>query len=493
MPRTKFPDSVKKQAVPDRFNLTPTTSIDELGVAGAKISSGFVHDEFLVSLIGRNGRRVYRQMRDNDATVGAVVFAVEMLLRAVEWNVSISDEVIDTPEAEDSIEFLEGVLFDDMSHTWDDFISTVLSFLQFGWQYTEVIYKLRMGPDNADPSKRSIFEDGAIGIRKLADRSQETLDRWEVDERGNVKGMWQEPPNGGSSVTFIPIEKALLFRPHQHKGSPEGRSILRNAYRPWFFLKNIQEIESIAIERELNGLPVIYIPNEILTSTDDNMKQIVQSYIKMVRDIKFNEQGGVVLPSNPFMDQEGNPVNLRQVELQLLNAQGTRAIDTDKTVLRYQQDIARTILADFIMLGAGDRGSFALSNSKTELFARALEGWLESIATTVNRHMVPRLWQLNGFDMEYMPYLVPGKVAPEDLDRLGTFVQRLAQAGAPLFPDDDLENSLRDAAGLPEKSISDDLIELTGGSIATQDDSGRQSPTQDAGATEEPVVEEEQE
>lgn len=449
--------------------------LEILGVEGAKISSGFVHDEFLTKLQGERGRRVFREMRDNDAVASAILFAVEMLLRSVEWTVS-SD--IDDPEG---VDFLYSIK-DDMSHTWSDFIGNVLTMLTYGWQYTEVVYKRRVGPMESDPRRRSKYTDGKIGIRKLADRSQETLNRWEIDEKdGSVLGMWQDRPNGGGGTIFIPINRALLFRPHMHKGSPEGRSVLRGAYRSWFFVKNIQEIEAIAIERELNGLPVVYIPNEILNGTSDEAKAAVATYTKMVRDIKFNEQGGVVLPSDPFYDMEGKPINIRQVELTLLNAKGSRAIDTDKVVKRYQGDIARTILADFIMLGQGDRGSFALSRSKIDLFATALEGWLGAVAETCNRHLIPNLWRLNGLPLENLPYYVPGKVAPEDIKELGDYIESLSRSGI-VVTDTETENHLRDVAGLPEAQPLEDEEMNT---IPAEDNPVVPENPEDSGALEE--------
>lgn len=439
----------------------------ELGVAGAKISHGFVYDEFLIKLIGDKGRKIYRQMRDNDAIVSAILFAVEMLLRAVDWRIE-SDEELDEDAldqaigegiprtAEEAVKWVEYCFFKDMSHTFDEFVAIILSMLQYGWQYTEVVYKRRVGPDVNDGSQRSNYTDGLIGIRKLADRSQETLDRWEIDDTGGIAGLWQQPPLGGV-VRFIPISKALLFRPHPFKGSPEGRSVLRASYRSWYFLKNLQEIEAIAIERELNGLPVVYIPNAVLNGEDNASKAATEKYKQMVRDIKFNEQGGVVLPSDLYQDQDGKYTSEQQVKLELLNAGGTRAIDIGKTIIRYQQDIARTILADFIMLGAGDKGSFALSKDKTKMFTRALSGWLETIATTVNRHLIPKLWSMNAFDRSIMPRLAPGNIDPVDLDQLSTFIERLSRAGAPLFPDDSLENELRELGGLPEKTAEEGL------------------------------------
>lgn len=485
--RTKYPNNnINKQApVSDSAGgheiNTPYSPSDEMGVAGTKISSGFVHDEFVRQLQGENGRRIYRQMKDNDSTIGAILFAIEMLIRAVKWTVEFDDDKLDEETAasleldkykegtqvvspgkinniESSIQFVESVLFEDMDITFPNFIAIVLSMLTYGWQYTEMVFKLRLGPDQVDETKRSNFNDGLIGIRKLADRSQETLDRWNIDENGRVYGMWQNPPVGGTT-RYIPIEKSLHFTTHPNKDNPEGRSVLRNAYRSWYFLKNIQEIEAIGIERELNGLPVVYIPNDILNGTDPQDIASKNSYVKMVRDIKFNEQGGVVLPSDPYFDEEGKPTNIRKVELKLLSSEGTRAIDIGKTILEYKTDIARSVLAEFIMLGTTASGSRSLGETKVKLFLGGLQGWLDSIAATINRQLIPTLWKLNGFDRNLMPYLSPGKVTPDNLSELGEFIKAMGAVGI-FLADEDTENKLRNVAGLPNKSLDDEGVVL---------------------------------
>jgi hypothetical protein len=42
-------------------------------------------------------------------------------------------------------------------------------------------------------------------------------------------------------TTVIPIEKSLLFRTSIAKGNPEGVSLLRTAYRSWYFKKRLEE------------------------------------------------------------------------------------------------------------------------------------------------------------------------------------------------------------------------------------------------------------
>lgn len=60
-------------------------------------------------------------------------------------------------------------------------------------------------------------------------------------------------------------------------------------------------------------------------------------------------------------------------EAELLSTGGTRQFDTNAIINRYDAKIAQTVMADFIMLGHEQTGSFALSEDKTELFAVALD------------------------------------------------------------------------------------------------------------------------
>lgn len=411
---------------------------EEVGVSGVTIQSGLVLDEFLPELRGDRGRKMYREMADNDAVIGAILYAIDMILRSADWMVEAPEDAV-PEEAEQYVQFLESVLFEDMSHTWEDTISEILSFLVYGWSYFETVYKKRA--------------DGYWGVRKLAPRAQLSLDKWEMDEEGGIAGMWQYPPNGGAAI-FIPIEKSLLFRTRSAGGNPEGRSVLRNAYKSYHILKNIQMIEAIGIERELAGLPVVRIPAAIINGAsngDTNAQAQLAAYKQVARDLKFNDQGALIIPSDTFKDPDGKPSGEKMVDIELMSSSGSRAIDTGATIRRYQSDIAMTVMADFILLGLQGTGSFALSENKTDMFTQSLQSYLNNIASVFNAFLVPRLWAMNGFKKEVMPHLRPGSIRPVDLAELGEYVNRLAGAGMPLFPDDRLSNYLRDKAGLPEE------------------------------------------
>ncbi|MBV5325512.1 MAG: hypothetical protein J0626_09750, partial [Rhodospirillaceae bacterium] len=275
---------------------------------------------------------------------------------------------------------------------------------------------------------------------------QNALDR--VD--GGLAGFVQSAPRMvmGAICTEqveIPISKALLFRTVSRKNNPEGKSILRSAYRPWFFKKRLEEGEAIGLWRNLTGLPIAYIPAKFMDPHATPVeKQVLASIQKLVRDTVIDEQAGVILPGD--RDEKGN----RLFELSLLSTGTHSKVDARSAINAYNAQIAMTVLADFVMLGAQSKnGSFALSVNKTDLFTTALQTWVNSIAAVLNRYLLPPIWEMNGFDPKLMPKFKPGTVAQIDMAALGDLIQKMAGAGATLFPDKDLEDSIRNAAGLP--------------------------------------------
>ena len=335
----------------------------------------------------------------------------------------------------------------DMSSSWEDLVSEILSMLTYGWSYHEIVYKKRNGAKTGEGS-RSKYDDGLIGWRKMPIRAQETRMEWKFDDNGGIRGMVQSASPLYQSI-LIPIEKSLLFRTTSSKNNPEGRSILRNAYRPWYFKKRIEEIEAIGVERDLAGFPIMYVDPDIMRDDAAGWKQtIFQDYKDAIVNIRRDQQEGMILPSIY------NDAGQQLYRLELLSAGGSRSFDTNTIITRYDQRIATTVLADFILLGQSANGSYALSSDKTNLFSISLRCWMETIRSTMNDHAIYRLFEINGFKTEKLPTIEYGDVETPDLGTLGNYIQVLAGAGVPLFPDDNLENYLRGLASLPEKRES---------------------------------------
>ena len=426
--------------------LSETEAKKILGVAGDNTYNGQIRaDEFLPELRGKKAIRKYREMRDNDSTIGAVMYATEQVLRDVDLKVMPAN---DSTEAKEEAEFVKSVL-DDMDHTLDDHIAESLSNLSYGFAWFEVIYKRRNGPTERSDKKRSKYTDGRMGVRKIAIRAPWTISRFDVDQQtGDVKGIYQDG-SGYNNSNYIPTRKSLYYRTTTINGDPAGRSILRNAYTSYEYVNNLQSIEAIAVERELAGIPVARIPAEYL-SGDATASQsgFVNNLQSILRDVKFNEQGYIILPSDTYPDKDGAPTNQKLVDVELMSSSGSRNIDIDPIVRRYQHDIARSVLSEFLMLGGGNTGSYALSKSKTDLFLRALESYIQAIVDVLNKQLVERLWELNGLNYDMMPTIVAGDVAPHDLREIAAFLRNLNGADINVSDHPEVIQDLMDIAEL---------------------------------------------
>ncbi len=569
----------------------------EIGSSGLAQYGGFVRDEFLPQLQGDRGLRVYREMYDNDPIVGALVFAIQMLMRKVEWRVeppeaatvdgivaarqkklremllaraqerqaqqmmagagqgvdlapnpsggsgpgqglgipgvlgapataptpsfaapatpptpapafhepikkSAAETVFDDwwatvtkagsgtmaggigaadvgtvpldPETGEPMEFPIGAgildppspeeikamtlavmvetCLHDMDDSWADTISQIITMIVYGFSFHELVYKVRKGYNDDDPQMSSRYNDGMIGWAKFAGRAQETRHRWEFGDHGEVLGMWQlAPPT--YQIRYIPMQKALLFRTTGYKSNPEGRSVLRSAFRHWSMKRRIEEYEAIGIERDLAGLPVITVPHQWMSpwaSPDEKAALAVAKEI--VRNVRNDEQGGLVIPA--ILDPETHQPLFK---FELVGSSSKRAFDTDKVITRYDQRIAMVALVDFILLGHEGVGAKALAEVKANLFTSAIEAWIAAIADVINKDAIPRLMKMNGEDPAMSPRIAFGKMASVSLTEMAGLLTALAGAGADLFPDTQLEDAVRGLAGLPAKAASDSL------------------------------------
>tara|TARA_B100001250_G_scaffold321373_1_gene284403 strand:+ start:5476 stop:6780 length:1305 start_codon:yes stop_codon:yes gene_type:complete len=416
-----------------------STDFMEIGSSGLVQYGGRVEEDFLRQLQGRRGYAIFREMSENHPVVGGILAAIEMLFRSVDWTVTPSDP--NDQRAVEEAEFVAGCM-NDMSISWQDTINNILSMLVYGFSYHEIVYKRRSGLQ--DDGNSSQFNDGRIGWRKLPMRSQDTVYEWNFDHSGGIEGMTQMNPIAGTGPVFIPIEKALLFRTTTKLNNPRGKSILRSAYTSWYYQKRIQTIEAIGIERDLAGLPVAFVPPQLLSDNATSQESAALAEIKkIVRNIRRDEQEGLVFPL--AYDPE---TKQKAYDIQLLTSGGRRQFDTNQIVNRYDQKIAMSLLSDFLLLGHEKVGTQSLSVSKIELFMDSIEAWLAGIADVFNNYGIPRLMKLNGIDEQLSPTLNYSAPRDPDIGILGDYVSKLTSSGA-MLPDDELSDYLRELAGLP--------------------------------------------
>lgn len=382
------------------------------GDTGLARYGGVIQDEPVWRLRGPRWHRVVRAMLHSPVVKG-MLMAVEMLIRQAEWQLDPADD--GGTEAQDTADFVESCRRD-LWTSWDDTLAQVLSFLPYGFSLFEIVLKRRLGPGGRQPSA---FDDGLIGWDDWQPRAQETVTRWRFDRYGRAEAFEQQAPMLSRPVT-IPLSRCLHFRAGGYRGSPEGESVLRAVYVDWDGVNKIQLIEAIGIERDLAGLPVFRIPAGLMDPNGTPAQAAAyESYKTMGVNLRQGDQAVVILPSE--RDDAGN----LQYDLTLLSTGGQRQFDTSAVTTRRTTQMTMALLADWLMVGHGRTGSFALSQSKTALFTKAIAAWLSVIADTINGQAIRPLLRANGIDARLAPTLRPGALDETDLGGTAEFVQKL--------------------------------------------------------------------
>src|SRR6266700_8237204 len=111
----------------------------EIGVSGLRAFPGWVRENPLLELQGRQAAQKYREMGDNSPTIGALLYTFRSTIRKVEWRVVPNDDAQRGP-AQEAADFVESCMHD-MSHTWLELVAENLSALQYGYAPHEIVYK----------------------------------------------------------------------------------------------------------------------------------------------------------------------------------------------------------------------------------------------------------------------------------------------------------------------------------------------------------------
>lgn len=413
-------------------NTNKVVNFKQLGTTGLKRYGPYVYEEFLPELRWPRAGKIYQEMADNDPVIGAILYLAEMLIRGTSWSVEPASTNKEDTEA---AKFLKECM-DDMEMSWPDIISEILSMLTYGFSFHEILYKVRRGPTERSARYRSKYSDGKIGWRNLPVRSQNSLNGW-IFNKDNEAVAFEQLAEPDFKKVIIPFSKGLLFRTRVTRDNPEGKSLLRNAYRPWFFKKHFEEIEGIGIERDLAGFPVLQSPEglDLWNEDDPNMVALRSRAEELVANVRRDSEEGVLLPYG--------------WDLKLLTSGSSRQIDIGTTIERYDNRIAITMLSDVILLG-NKSGSFALADTKQSMLAASLQSQLLNIADVFNTDAVPRLFQANNIvGLTSLPKIVPGQIQTPSLKEVALILRSM---GLKINDDRDLQNYLRRIMNMPELS-----------------------------------------
>lgn len=394
---------------------------EEIGDSGTSIWDGFISDEDYVSeLTGSNALTVYDKMRKSDGVVKAALLACELPIRAANWYI---EPASDDDKDREVADFVSECLFDKMTITWDDFLRQAILMLPFGFSVFEKVFT------NIDFQGKQM-----IGWRKFAPRLQKTILKWKTD--AGEDGIVQTLPVGGKPNVSIPIEKLLIFTHDKEGDNWLGISVLRSAYRPWFFKNHMEKVNAMAFERQGMGIPSGSLPKGYTKADKDKMKTLLMN-------LRANEQAYMIKPADwevEFMDMKAGTLK-----------------DPDESVRRYNREILISVLAQFLDLGSGKSGSRALSADHSSAFHNNLTAVAQGIRDVINKYAIKQLVDLN-YTVAYYPTLEFSNIGMAKYEAVAKAMSSLIQHGA-IKPDPKLEDWLRQLMNAPEKPEEEEVDE----------------------------------
>lgn len=422
----------------------------EMGVSGTPVYAGYVlTPEKSAKLVGQEKYRTYSELLANVSIIAAAVRYFLNIISKPEWSCEAAEQKGTAgDDAKQYADFLQSILMEDMHTPWSRVIRRCGMYRFHGFNVQEWTAKRR--------------EDGKIGFHDIESRPAWTIWRWEVDERGTVTGMWQRDPLTGRELG-LPRGKVMYLVDDTLTDSPEGMGLLRHCFEPGKRLEEYLKQEAFGYLRDLQGIPVGRAPIDDLQQavasgkmTQAQMNQALQSLQDFVTLEKKDKNTGVVLSSTPYIDVNdsgvaftGNP----KWGIELLSGAAPSLPAINEAIVRLNTEIARIIGVEHLLLGADSAGSYALAKEKAQDMYMLANSVIRDIRAQVQHDLVWPLWNLNGFPDEMMPKLKTEDVQPKDVEQISRVLRDMATAGAPLQPDDEIQNSLRDLLGMPHLDL----------------------------------------
>jgi hypothetical protein len=407
----------------------------EIGSLGFRRSGDYVSADFIPQLNGWAGAQTYYEIGENHPLLGGILFAMEMMIRRVQFHITPPDEMAEDEEAKAAAALARRMLFEELDRPWPEVLADIASMFQYGYAPLEITYQVvEEGP-----------EAGELLVRSLDLRAQTSISRFDFEPRSSrVRGLWQQDTSRSDVVeVYIPRAKLAWYRTTPHSGNPTGRSLLRRAFTTYKRIQVIEEAEARAALRAA-GFVLVKVPQQLLSPTaSPQEKRQLAAIIAVAQNVAADRQSAVVLPSDV------NPeTKLPLYEISYVVADGQRSADMSPIIERGDARMAGSILADFMLLGQKAVGTQALSSDKSSLWTAALQGFVDLIAAETQRSVIQPWWRMRGGDPTRCPRMHGDEVQPKHIEEIADTAAALVASGV-LTADDPLEAHIRKRMRLP--------------------------------------------
>lgn len=365
--------------------------------------------------------RAFKEMEDGDVTVDVSMRAVKTpILGASYFMQPFDDKQINL----DIAEFCEFNIFHGTSKPFVLLLDDICRMFNDGWSVLEQVFESREWAPKRSGANRKNY----TMLKKLAPRPALTISRVNYDNNGGPVSIMQNAVQADFSTVEveIPIDQLLVFTVGGVGGDIQGKSLLRTAYQPWYFKKELYKIDAIGHERNHLGIPGWTLP-EGYNQAD------VDTAWKQVTNVRTNEKTGFVEPPGHkfrFEKPQGESQSIMP------------------SIEHHDAHILLNVLGQFLMLGLTGGGGRATSGAHVDMFQKSTRYFADYICGVFNLYLIPKLVAYN-FDTTELPLMKVRNVGEtKDLQMWASAHANMIHEGA-ITVDEDTENYYRENLDMP--------------------------------------------
>lgn len=367
--------------------------------------------------------RIYDQMVVNDATVDVSLRVAKTPVLGAFFYIQPYD---DDPDNLDIAEFANDNLFDGTSQPFLLILEEILRFFDYGFTLLEPVWEMReWSPTRPNANRRKYTM-----LKKLGARHAPTIGDINYDDHGEVVSVIQNAvrANNSTEKVLIPIEKLIPFSFNKTGGNIEGRSILRTAYKHWYYKDNLYKIDAIQKERHAIGVPRAtlapgYTDNDVATAW------------KLVTNLRTNENSGIVQPPSIVVDfakMEGH------------------VVDVIASIEHHEARIMLNVFAEFMLLGLQGAGGRSTAGAQVDIYQKVYRYLANMICDQFNLHLIPKIVGYN-YDTDEFPKMKARNLGEgKDIQLWASAMSSLVTSNV-VTPDFELEQWTREQIDAPLK------------------------------------------
>jgi hypothetical protein len=388
-----------------------TPDLRMIGTTGMSRYGSMFREEYNPTLMGRQGREIYQKMRRSDGQVYGTLRLVKTPILAARWYVAPGGERVKDKKI---AAFIHDALFRLPGMSFPQHLMEVLTMMDFGFSAFEEVWDFTEWRNMRVAYIKNLVQKHALDVEEFL-----------YDDRGEPTGIKMYDPNTDGSEVVIPTDKLLVFTNEREGGDLSGVSVLRPAYKHWFYKENLYKIDAIQKERHGIGIPLITLP--VGFGEDD--KRLAD---EIGRNLRTNEKAHVVLPPN--------------WKIEMLRLEGNLT-DALRSVEHHDMMIARSILGQFM-------GADTSVDIKTllEVFLKSTRFTADQVRDVYNKWLIPKLVNFNfSGKIDKMPELRVRRLGDTVDWRTISFAIRNFIGAKAMIPDDELEDWIRDEMDLPPR------------------------------------------